>query len=233
MIGRPRVHHRVADSTNQRARELAERGAPHGTVVTAEEQSAGRGRHGRSWVAPAGAAVLVSLIVRNLDERFPLLPLAAAVAVSEAAESLAPVACRIKWPNDVWIERRKVCGILVEGRPAAGWAVLGIGLNVTTATEDFPEELRLSATSLRAASGARVLVEPATKAVLDALARWLERGAPEVLDAFRTRDALRGERVRWSEGEGIASGIDDTGALLVETDAGTTMLGAGEVHLLR
>lgn len=225
MIGAPRVHHRVADSTNQRARELAARGAPHGTLVTAGEQTAGRGRQGRSWVAPAGSAVLMSLVVRELDDRFPLLPLVAAVAVAEACESLAPVACRIKWPNDVWIEGRKVAGILVEGRPAEGWAVLGIGVNVRA--DALPAELRSIATAVDAD------VEPALSAVLDSLARWLGRDGDDVLAAWRERDALRGERVRWAEGSGVAAGIDDSGSLLVETDAGLVTLGAGEVHLLR
>ena len=130
MIGTPRVHHRVTDSTNERAKELADAGAPHGTLVTADEQSAGRGRQGRAWTAPPGSAVLMSLILRDLDERHALLPLAAAVAVCEAVGSdRAPM---VKWPNDVWIDRRKVAGILIEGRPQEGWAVLGIGLNVTT-----------------------------------------------------------------------------------------------------
>ena len=137
MIGTPRVHHRVTDSTNERAKELADAGAPHGTLVTADEQSAGRGRQGRAWTAPPGSAVLMSLILRDLDERHALLPLAAAVAVCEAVGSdLAPM---VKWPNDVWIDRRKVAGILIEGRPQEGWAVLGIGLNVTT--DSFPPEL--------------------------------------------------------------------------------------------
>jgi BirA family biotin operon repressor/biotin-[acetyl-CoA-carboxylase] ligase len=224
VIGTPRVHHRVADSTNQRARELAARGAPHGTLVTAGEQTAGRGRQGRSWVASAGSAVLMSLVVRELDDRFPLLPLVAAVAVSEACESLAPVGCRIKWPNDVWIGGRKVAGILVEGRPVEGWAVLGIGLNVSA--DRLPAELRSIATAVD------VGVEPALSTVLDSLADWLRRGADEVLAAWRERDALRGEHVRWAEGSGVAAGIDDTGSLLVETPTGLVTLGAGEVHLV-
>jgi BirA family transcriptional regulator, biotin operon repressor / biotin---[acetyl-CoA-carboxylase] ligase len=225
VIGTPRVHHRVVDSTNRRARELASRGAPHGTLVTAGEQTAGRGRQGRSWVAPAGGAVLMSLVTRELDERFPLLPLGAAVAVSEACESLAPVSCRIKWPNDVWIDRRKVAGILVEGRPTDGWAVLGIGLNVST--DGLPAELRSIATAVDAD------VEPALAAIVDALGRWLASGRPEVLAAWRDRDALRGERVRWADGAGVAAGIDDSGSLLVETGAGVVTLRAGEVHLER
>jgi BirA family transcriptional regulator, biotin operon repressor / biotin---[acetyl-CoA-carboxylase] ligase len=223
VIGTPRVHHRVADSTNERAKQLAVRRAPHGTLVTAGEQTAGRGRQGRSWLAPAGGAVLMSLVMRELDERFPLLPLAAAVAVSEACESLAPVRCEIKWPNDVWIDRRKVAGILVEGRPGEGWAVLGIGLNVRSA----PAALGDAA----AAIGAGVSVESALDAVLDALAHWLGRGVDQVLEAWRARDALRGEPVRWADGSGVAAGIDDSGSLLVKTDAGTIALGAGEVHL--
>ena len=125
MIGSPRVHHRVTDSTNERAKELADVGAPHGTLVTADEQTAGRGRQGREWTAPPRSAVLMSVVLRELDER---LPLTAAVALCEAL----PVEAAIKWPNDVWIEGRKVAGILVEGRPQEGWAVLGIGVNVTT-----------------------------------------------------------------------------------------------------
>jgi BirA family biotin operon repressor/biotin-[acetyl-CoA-carboxylase] ligase len=164
-------------------------------------------------------------VTRELDERFPLLPLVAAVAVSEACESVAPVSCRIKWPNDVWIERRKVAGILVEGRPTDGWAVLGIGLNVST--DGLPAELKPIATAVEAD------VEPALAAVVDALGRWLARGRTEVLSAWRDRDALRGERVRWADGAGVAAGIDDSGSLLVETGAGLVTLRAGEVHLER
>src|SRR5256714_3422110 len=154
MIGRPRVHHRATDSTNERARELAAAGAPHGTIVTADEQSAGRGRQGRTWVAPAGSAVLMSLVVRDFGPE-TLLPLAAPLAVCDACEAVAAVECRIKWPNDVWIGGRKVAGILVEGRPQEGWAVVGIGLNVSTTAGEFPEELRAVATSLAAAAGDR------------------------------------------------------------------------------
>ena len=165
MIGSPRVHFRVTDSTNERARALAAAGAPHGTLVTADEQRAGRGRQGRAWTAPPRSAVLMSVVLRELSET---LPLAAAVAVCEAL----PVEARIKWPNDVWIDGRKVAGILVEGRPQEGWAVLGIGLNV--ATEEFPAEL--SATSLRLA-GAPLSPEDALAAVVSALGDWLPRPA--------------------------------------------------------
>ena len=236
MIGSPRVHHRLTDSTNQRAKELADRGAPHGTVVTADEQTAGRGRQGRSWVAPPGAAVLMSVVVRELDS-MSMLPLGAALAVCDAAEARAPVRCQIKWPNDVWIDGRKLSGILVEGRPAAGWAVVGIGLNVLTREDEFPEVLRSTATSLAAAGGPAVGGPAAVGETLDALLagldRWLGAPAGEVLAAWRERDALLGWRIEWGEGEGVAAGVDDSGSLLVDTDAGRVALGAGEVHLRR
>ena len=223
MIGHPRVHFRLTDSTNERARALAAAGAPHGTLVTADEQSAGRGRQGRVWTAPPRSALLMSVVTRRLT---PTLPLAAAVAICDAL----PAACEIKWPNDIWLERRKLAGILVEGRPQDGWAVVGIGLNVTT--EGFPEELAETATSLRIA-GIEIDTETVLTALLASLDEWLEAPATAVMSAWGERDALRGERVRWADGEGIAAGIDATGALDVETEDGRVALDAGEIHLLR
>jgi BirA family biotin operon repressor/biotin-[acetyl-CoA-carboxylase] ligase len=223
MIGHPRAHWRVTDSTNDRARELAEAGAPNGTLVTAEEQTAGRGRQGRAWTAPPGSAVLMSLVLRDPNE---LLPLAAAVATCEAV----PVECGIKWPNDVWAGGRKLAGILAEGRPQEGWAVLGIGLNVTT--EEFPPELRDSATSLRL-EGVETDAESVLQALLAALDRRLGDEPADLLAAWRELDALNGRQVRWRDGDGTAAGIDDTGALLVDTEDGRVALDSGEVHLLR
>lgn len=223
MIGSPRVHLRLTDSTNERAKELALSGAPHGTIVTTDEQSAGRGRQGRVWTAPPRSAVLMSLVTRRLT---PTLPLAAAVAICDAL----PIRCEIKWPNDIWLDRRKLAGILVEGRPQEGWAVLGIGLNVTT--ESFPPELAEIATSLRMA-GVELEPEAVLAALLGSLDRWLEAQTEDVLTAWSERDALRGERVRWSDGDGVAAGIDASGALVVETDDARVTLDAGEVHLLR
>ncbi len=148
-FGAPHRHYRRTDSTNDRARELAAAGAPHGTVVTAAEQTAGRGRQGRTWTAPPDKALLYSAILRPLDERHLTLPLAVPLAVCAAAEELQPgIECRVKWPNDIWLEERKLAGILIEARPQDGWAVMGIGLNLSISTEEFPPELRATATSL-------------------------------------------------------------------------------------
>ena len=135
-LGRPRLHHREIDSTNRRARELASAGAPHGTLVTAGAQTAGRGRQGRRWEAPAGSALLCSLVLREFDA---LLSLRAGLAVADVAGEAA----RVKWPNDVQVDGRKVAGVLVEGRPHEGWAVVGIGVNVSAAPSDLPDAAAL------------------------------------------------------------------------------------------
>jgi BirA family biotin operon repressor/biotin-[acetyl-CoA-carboxylase] ligase len=236
-FGSPHRHFARTDSTNTRARELAEAGAPAGTVVTAAEQSEGRGRQGRVWTAPAGKGLFYSAILRPLDERHLLLPLSVPIAVCEAAEALRPsAACAIKWPNDVWLDERKLAGILIEARPQAGWAVIGVGLNLSVSPEEFPDELRWPATSL----GGGVGVEEARGALDAALAGWVEAGEKSVLAEWRRRDALLGREVRWhdpgdDEGEersGVADGVDERGNLLVVTAGGDRVsLGAGEVHL--
>jgi BirA family biotin operon repressor/biotin-[acetyl-CoA-carboxylase] ligase len=220
-LGHPRVHHRLTDSTNARARELAAAGAPHGTIVTASEQSAGRGRQGRTWVAPAGRALLLSVVVRDPPR---LLPLATGVAVAEVADQRA----QVKWPNDVLVEGRKVAGILVEGRPQEGWAVVGIGLNVAVRESDFPPELRQTAGTLGLSVDE---LEPTLRRLLPVLERWVSADAISVLEAVRARDALRGRVVRWQGGAGEAAGIDESGRLLIETAEGVVALDAGEVHL--
>lgn len=222
-LGRPRLHLRATSSTNDRARDLAAAGAPHGTLVTATEQTAGRGRQGRSWSAPPGRSLLLSLVLR---EPPGLLPLAAALAVAEIAGDEA----RIKWPNDVLVEERKIAGILAEARPDDGWAILGIGLNVAVRVEDLPEELRARAGTLGLEESD---VEPTLERLLAALERALALDTPAVIAAFRARDALAGREVRWATGHGRAVGIDEDGLLLVETDAGREALSAGEVHLER
>ena len=218
-LGTPRLHLRVTDSTNDRAKALAA-AAPHGLLITAAEQTAGHGRQGRSWTAPAGEGLLMSLV---LHEWTALLPLAAAVAV---AETCGPQA-RIKWPNDILIDGRKVSGILVEGRPAERWAVLGIGVNV--AVSEFPEELREIAGSLGRTPAD---VEPFLAELLRALTLRLAAPAEEVVAAWRERDALAGREITWNGGSGVAAGVDDQGNLLVELlDGSVTALNAGEVHL--
>jgi BirA family biotin operon repressor/biotin-[acetyl-CoA-carboxylase] ligase len=242
-LGTPRVHFRRAGSTNEHARRLADLGAPHGTVVTASEQTAGRGRQGRTWWAPPDSSLLMSLIVRwpdGLAAPPELLPLIAGVAVCEIAGPNA----RLKWPNDVVVEQSgglaKLAGILVEGRPQAGWAVVGIGLNVAVDVADVPNELRGSVASLERPSES---VAPLLANLLSALEVRLAQPAGTILDEFRARDVLRGREINWTaslpaegaaEGRrrGRADGVDGTGRLIAVADDGTRMtLQAGEVHL--
>jgi BirA family transcriptional regulator, biotin operon repressor / biotin---[acetyl-CoA-carboxylase] ligase len=227
-FGAPHRHFRVTDSTNARARELVEAGAPYGTVVTADEQTAGRGRQGRSWTAPPGKALLYSAILRPLDERHLLLPLAVPLAVCETAEALeAGIECRIKWPNDVWVGGRKLAGVLIEAKPQDGWAVIGVGLNLAIERDEFPPELRETAASLRNASR-----EDARRGLDRHLERWVGASRDDVLAAWRSRDALRGREISWDGGAGIADGIEDSGDLVVALAGGDrVVLGAGEVHL--
>jgi BirA family biotin operon repressor/biotin-[acetyl-CoA-carboxylase] ligase len=239
-FGRPHRHFRRTDSTNERAKELSTAGAPGGLVVTADEQTAGRGRRGHAWFAPPGSCLLYSALLRPYaGGQQPLLPLAVPIAVCEAAEAVAPVRSQVKWPNDVWIEERKVAGVLVEARPDEGWAVIGVGLNVAIPEDEFPEELRETATSLlptEAEDGIPTGGAPSVRAALAALneklGRWLEATGEEILDAYRTRDLLSGRRISWEGGQGIAEEIDERGHLVVEMPTGERVaLGAGEVHL--
>jgi BirA family biotin operon repressor/biotin-[acetyl-CoA-carboxylase] ligase len=217
-LGRPRLHLRETTSTNDRARALAIAGAPHGTLVTSGVQTAGRGRQGRAWVAPAGSALLLSLVLREHDA---LISLRAGLAVAD----LAGEAARVKWPNDVLVDERKVAGILAEGRPQEGWAVLGIGVNVAVEPGDLvagagtlgrsPDELDTSLAEL-----------------LRALERRLAEPPEACLAALRERDALLGRHLTWASGSGTGDGINERGALRVRLDGGgETLLDAGEVHL--
>jgi BirA family biotin operon repressor/biotin-[acetyl-CoA-carboxylase] ligase len=216
------LHLRATTSTNDRARALAVAGAPHGTLVTAGEQSAGRGRQGRTWAAPPGRALLLSLLLRSYD---PLLPLRAGLAVAD----LAGYAALVKWPNDVLVDGRKLAGVLVEARPDDGWAVLGIGVNVAVELDELPPDVSARAATLGRPPEA---LEATLGELLGHIERRLAEQPAECLAALRARDALRERPIRWAGGEGTGAGIDDTGALLVRlADGSVRTLEAGEVHL--
>jgi BirA family biotin operon repressor/biotin-[acetyl-CoA-carboxylase] ligase len=222
-LGRPRLHLREVGSAIDVARGLASAGAPHGTLVTAGLQTAGRGRQGRTWTTPPGQALLLALIVRDPD---PLLSLRAGLAVADLAGTRA----RVKWPNDVLLDGRKVAGVLVEGRPQEGWAIAGIGVNVALDLAQLPPEVRDRAATL--GRSPREL-EAALDELLVALSRRLAEPSGDALAALRERDALLGRPVRWNGGEGTGDGITDEGGLRVVGDDGSmVVLHAGEVHLV-
>ncbi len=238
--------HEELGSTSDRAKQLAEGGAGHGEVVVAERQTAGRGRRGRSWSSAAGQGVSFSVILRPEalpPARAPELTLVAAVAICDALRQ-AGVEAGIKWPNDLLAGGRKIAGILTEMAAEADrvqWVVIGVGVNVNSRREDFPEPLREEATSVLLERG-----QPAPRALLLAacltlLEDWVdlhaEQGFEPIRAAWRERSVTLGQRVavRTDGGElvGVAEEIDATGALLVRTAAGLERVLAGDVALLR
>jgi BirA family biotin operon repressor/biotin-[acetyl-CoA-carboxylase] ligase len=228
-------------STNDVARELAEAGAAHGTLVIAEKQTAGRGRHGRSWTSEAHQNLTFSLVLRPqlAPSRAAEVTLVAAVAIaSELRAAGFPVA--IKWPNDLLIEGRKVAGFLCETSTQEGrlrHLVLGVGLNVNAM--GFGPELGDRATSLRLVRGEPLPRALLLAALLGSLEGWLDAHAVEGFSSVRDRarewSATLGREVVIDEAgrriSGLATDIDDAGALLVRTAAGEVeRVWAGDVN---
>jgi len=233
-------------STNNLAKRWADSGAPNGALVFADHQTGGRGRHGRSWIADPGLNLTVSLVVRPdcPPAKFGLITLAASMAVRAGIEACCPgVSARIKWPNDILIEDRKCCGMLLEsaiGKDAAeSFVILGIGINVNQAS--FPEPFDRTATSLMLGCGRpvdRMLFLADLLRRLEHLVHRIEsspdrvvREYEQALDAIgrvcTVTDVHSGARVR-----GVIRGVDTGGALRLETQAGVRLFHAGDVQML-
>ena len=240
--------HGVIPSTNDRARRLLEELGPnaHGAVVIAKGQSAGRGRHGRVWESPPGLCLALSaaLWVEFPPERLPLLPLAGSLAVARALKNANGIEAALKWPNDVLCGGRKISGALLEARwsgdELAG-LVLGFGVNLNQAREDFPPELRENSTSAFLETGRPVELEPFAAALLGELEPLLETSLPDpaVLVgecephwAHRAGDALE---VSWSGGvhRGRFLRVGPDGSLALEEGGRTVEVLYGEVRNLR
>ncbi len=204
-LGEPREHHATIGSTNERARQARRRGAAHGTLVSVDAQTAGARRQGRTWVTPPGVAIAASLVLREFDD---LLPLRAGLAVADIAGPDAVV----KWPNDVWLDGRKVAGVLAESKSEPRWAVLGIGVNVAVDVTALPEDAATVAGTLGMAPEQ---VEPMLSELLVTLQARLEQDRSSLLQALRQRDAARPPCAgRTAKAWG---GIDSSGALLVDS----------------
>ena len=230
------------ESTNAEALAAASAGARQGMLILAEEQTAGRGRHGRTWSAPPGSSLLLSLLVRPVVPAAsqPLLPLLTGLVLAETVARHLPEAdVAVKWPNDLLVDGRKAAGILVEA--GAGAAVVGVGVNVDWRGVQRPAAFA-EATSLAEAAGADVDRWRVLAGFLGVFSRryeqWQELPAA-FLDGYRQRSATLGKRVRvvamdGSAIEGEATDIDRTGALLVRTPEGQTVsFNAGDVEHLR
>lgn len=246
-LGVPIEFRQTIGSTNDELLRRADDGAPEGLVVATEEQTAGRGRLGRSWWDAPGRSLLFSLLLRPTIPlaRFPLLWIAMACAVTEAGSEASGSTLSVKWPNDVLHEGRKLCGILAEARPGrlGGGHVLvvGTGINVNQRADDFPAELSGRATSLRAAAGDRALDREALLlAVLQRFERYRALAGREGAEALRQSllpclpqvgssivVQTAGRRV-----EGVVEAILETGALFVRDRNGSCFpVVAGEIPL--
>lgn len=229
------VYGRV-DSTNGIARELAEQGAPEGTAVIAREQTGGRGRLGRPWASPPGGLWL-SLVLRPPlpVEDWPLIGLAMTVGIAVACETVTNAPVRLKWPNDLVLEGRKLGGVLVEA--PGGFAIAGIGLNSNVPADTLPEEIRTRAVSLSDHLGHPVDLVTLTQELLLEVERHydlLSIDRKAVIEQWRRKAVTLGRRVRVLGPEvieGVAESVDDRGALVVRTEAGPRTVVAGDVLL--
>jgi BirA family biotin operon repressor/biotin-[acetyl-CoA-carboxylase] ligase len=239
-LGHPLTFARVTESTNDDAKRAAQAGAPAGAAFVADEQTRGRGRLGRSWHSPPGENLYASFVLRPaLDPKIvPLVTLAAGLAVADAVAPLVPrVKVALKWPNDVWLDGRKVAGILSEahlGSRASDWIVVGIGINVRA--HSFPPEIASLATSLALAGAGDVdrsaLFIELSSTLSHRLDSLRKGDAPAVIEAFVARDALAGRAITVDGSPATALGITRDGALRIRRPDGseTTCL-AGEVRL--
>jgi BirA family biotin operon repressor/biotin-[acetyl-CoA-carboxylase] ligase len=229
-------------STNDEAKQLAEGGAAEGLLVVAEEQTAGRGRAGRSWITPPGTALAFSLVLRPPlpAERAVRLVMLAGLAACEALELVAGLHAVLKWPNDVLLSGKKVAGILVETAldgERLSYAVLGLGMNVSAAPP--PEGVDFPATSVQAEAGHEIDRLRLLRAILARLeARYASLQDSGLHADWHARLGMMNERVvvRSTAGEhrGRAVGVDPEGALLLQLETGETLrLLAGDVHALR
>jgi len=232
-IGRTMHCFPLTDSTNLRASEAAEQGAPDGTVLIAEEQSSGKGRLGRRWSSPAGVNLYASLLLRPpiVPWCAPQLTFVAALAVVEAIERVGGVKAAVKWPNDVLIAGRKIAGVLSEMRAESDrvhYVILGVGVNLNMRREQFPDDLRYPATSLLLERGEGVSRSAFVRCFLERFEYYYQMFLAEGFDAIRpTWDAhcaMLGERVRVEQEPqaltGLAIGLDADGSLLVRDDDG-------------
>jgi BirA family biotin operon repressor/biotin-[acetyl-CoA-carboxylase] ligase len=226
-----RIHYFASvASTNAIAKELADAGEPEGTVVLADEQTGGRGRSGRAWFSPAGLGVWASIVVRPSLEsrRLAGLGIATAVAIADALGRIYSFGARVKWPNDILVDGKKLGGILVEAGQIAGdvveSAVVGVGLNVAIEPDVFPEELRSLATSLSTVVGRPVDRLDALRVVLEAFDaaydRYPSEGAASARGRWRELSVLLGRAVEIGTADGVTVGtvidLSPEGALVLE-----------------
>lgn len=245
-IGRRLYVYDEVDSTNSIAKKIASEDAPHGTTVIADMQSAGRGRLGRSFISPSGKGIYVSILVRPTFslEFASMITTAAAVAGAEAVETLSGHEVGIKWVNDLYMNGKKICGILTEASmglemQSLDYAIIGIGINIRSVGTSFDAELKKRASSIEDESGVKVDRNALCSKLLNRIEKYFatieERG---FLEEYRRRELLTGNMITANVGsesiKGVAEGIDDNANLIVRLENGELRhIGSGEANLCR
>jgi len=241
------VHFHETDSTNSRARELAERGSPEGTVVVAEKQTVGRGRKGRSWFSDDKGGIYMSIILRPLLSPGDTagITLMTAVALAEALLSIAPIDVKIKWPNDILVNGKKLSGILTEmdaGMDSVNYIIVGVGINVNADIDNFPDEVREVATSISAETGMKLSRNDVICAFLERLEFYYEssrkEGFASVIEKWKSLSDIIGRPVRVDVVNGSFTGrvadIDPSGILVLEDkDGNTKRIISGDVTIMK
>ncbi len=232
-------------STNTSAMELASKGAAEGTVVISEMQTGGKGRLGRKWISPKGNLYL-SIILRPSvpTHKAPLITMAGAVAAASAIRSVCRVAAGIKWPNDILVFDKKVCGLLTEmsaEQDRIRHIVLGLGIDVNMRLDELPPDIRSLTTTLAEATGATVDRTALLRQLLRDLDHWYRQFLTQdtsVLEEWKKLNVTIGRRIMVSSTgeqiEGMAQGIDEDGRLIVKQDNGSTRaVAAGDVTIVK
>jgi len=248
VLGREIISYKQLDSTNDSAYELAEKGMREGTVIIAEEQAKGKGRHGRAWASPAKGGIYMSCILRPgmPPNEIPRITLIAAVSVAKAVRDVTGLPATIKWPNDILVHGKKVCGILTEMKAEqdmVDFIILGMGINVNTSLRHLPkggsslrEELR------NEGSDPHISRIELVKRVLEELERdyflLQSAGSRPIIEEWKHLSDMLGGRVRVSlqsrSFEGLAHDIDPDGALVIRLDSGILQkVSSGDVIMLR
>jgi len=247
--GRKLYFYDCTGSTNSDAKRYAEEGDPHGTVVAADRQTAGRGRRGRSWVSPPGKSIYFTIVVRPefAPDKASMITLVMALSVAQAIEEAVGLPAQIKWPNDIVVHKKKVCGILTEmsmtpEMDEIQFVVAGVGVNTNhNSPEEFPEQIRETATSLKIESGKHISRAGLLERIL---ARFEDNyeSFEKVQDLSGLREAYQAHLINMDaqvlvldpagEYAGISRGISRTGELIVERESGEQVLVyAGEVSV--
>lgn len=233
---------RKTDSTMKDAATLAARGEPHGTVIVAETQTAGIGRHGHSWYSESDGGLYLSIILRLplTPEALPVLTMALGLAAQRAVDDLAGVACDLRWPNDLLLNERKLAGMMVQTADAPGTKgvlIAGVGVNVNQT--EFPPEIRAIATSLRIETGREHSKEVLLDRIVAESLRYADllasRGKDPILRQFEARSSyVQGKPVEVEAMDriitGVTAGLDDNGFLHVRTPTGMETIVAGGVR---